>query len=189
MDGVIVDCMTSIISLMYGEGAVEPILRGWPKGVYGLEPAIGQSEERIWEAVRREGSEFWRNMDAYPWAHPLVNLLRVQGDLVFLSSPTRAADSAKGKIQWLADNFSFNARDYILTPAEHKFRLANKTAILIDDSQDNCDAWRDAGGEAVVFPRPWNDVLEPDCSPTERAQLICKRVIEFKTKLIESKTK
>jgi len=160
MDGVVADLMSSIIEVVYSKDAVTPVLRGWPKGVYDMAEAIGQSESKIWSAVRHEGTNFWRDLKRYAWANPFVNQLQELGDVLFLSSPSRDASSAAGKLQWITDNFSLMARDYVFTPKDHKWRLAGPTSILVDDSQDNIDDWNEHGGIGILFPRPWNDGKE-----------------------------
>ena len=161
MDGVVADFMAAVIELVYDESAVAPILRGWPKGTYGMGDAIGKSEERIWYAVGREGADFWRELKKYPWASQLVSRLQELGDVIFLSSPSRDPHAATGKLQWIEENFPSESRDYILTPSDHKWRVASPTGILIDDSQDNIDDWNEHGGIGIIFPQPWNDAEQP----------------------------
>lgn len=163
LDGVVADFMSGVIEVLYGKTAIEPIMRGWPKGEYDMAEALGQSLDYIWKAIDREGATFWRELKLYGWSIPLVNQLCSLGDVVFLSGPSEDGSSAHGKVDWIKQHFSLRANDYILTPAEHKWRLANDHAILIDDSADNCNAWAAAGGTAILFPQPWNDsVIDTD---------------------------
>jgi len=39
----------------------------------------------------------------------------------------------------------------------HKEKLAAPCRLLIDDRSENVKAFRDAGGSAILVPRPWND--------------------------------
>ncbi len=176
MDGVVADLMSSVIDLLYGESAVKPLLRGWPKGTYDMGDALGKPESEIWTAINREGAELWRDLATYGWATPMINQLHDLGDVLFLSSPSREPQSATGKLQWIAQHFSMMARDVILAPSEHKWRVASPTGILIDDSQDNIDDWIEHGGKGIIVPQPWNDAEEPDDG--NKLDYIMKRVHE-----------
>lgn len=175
MDGVVADFMSSVIEVVYGATAVAPMLRGWPKGVWDTHEAIGQSEEKVWAAIKSDGIAFWRDLKLYPWARALVTELAVQGDVVFLSSPSRDPMSAAGKTMWVAEHFPEKARDLILAPSDHKWRLANERSILIDDKPENCADWESHGGHSIIFPMPWNDASAP---PDNERAAATTRVVE-----------
>ena len=179
MDGVVADFVSAVIALLYGEHAVVPILRGWIKGTYDMAVALGQPEDKIWTAVRNEGMSFWSELERYSWATALVNQLQDKGTVIFLSSPSRDSMSAAGKLQWITEHFRELNRSYVLTPKNYKWRLADEKSILIDDSQDNIDAWMEHGGIGILFPRPWNDAIEPDAAAM--ADYVVGKVIEAMT--------
>jgi hypothetical protein len=41
-----------------------------------------------------------------------------------------------------------------------KFRMAREGAVLIDDSDDQCRRFWDAGGKAITFPQRWNKAAQ-----------------------------
>jgi beta-phosphoglucomutase-like phosphatase (HAD superfamily) len=57
-------------------------------------------------------------------------------------------------VDWINHRLQDYRRQYFV--GCQKFRLAKRGVILIDDAEHNVDAFRAAGGEAVMVPRPWN---------------------------------
>jgi hypothetical protein len=60
-----------------------------------------------------------------------------------------------GKLRWIERHMEERwLRRYIFTPVKEAF--ARPGVVLIDDCDANVTAFRDAGGRAVLVPRPWN---------------------------------
>jgi TFIIF-interacting CTD phosphatase-like protein len=55
----------------------------------------------------------------------------------------------QGKKEWIAKNIS-GVNEEIFVPASQKSSFATSKHILIDDMQKNIDAWRAAGGKAIL---------------------------------------
>jgi hypothetical protein len=88
----------------------------------------------------------------YPWFEALMaNLRRLAEKVVFVTSPA----SAQGKRQWLINQFGVKFQDFIFTCQKH-YLARTPYSVLIDDSPENVRLFREAGGAAVLFPRPWN---------------------------------
>ena len=129
----------------------------WPAGVWHLEEIIGCTTDQFWERIDQRFEHFWRLLAPYPWMEELIDAIAGTGHpWVVLTSPSNAPACSQGKVQWLQRHFGNQFREYMLVPANHKHLLARPGSILIDDSDLNCDQWRAAGGEAVLFPQPWN---------------------------------
>lgn len=146
MDGV---CCNFVRAALAAHGRSD--LEGDPK-VTWLPDSIGMGEEQFWQTINAAGVDFWRYMDPYPWFEALYPKLRGFGDVVFLSKPSRGADSATGKLQWLQDRFGPEFRDYIFTPRK-RFVSRWPRAILVDDQDKNLETW---AGAKIRFPQPWN---------------------------------
>lgn len=68
----------------------------------------------------------------------------------------RAGDAGY-KEKWIAMNMHHYYKEgrYLIGMAKHL--VAGPGKLLIDDSDRNCAAWREEGGAAILFPRPWNE--------------------------------
>ena len=64
------------------------------------------------------------------------------------------ADLRDNSVAFLQRHFGKSFRDYFVG-APKQF-CARPGAVLIDDFDDNCVAFREHGGRAIVFPQPWN---------------------------------
>lgn len=103
----------------------------------------------FWETASwmRDGAAIWGTV-----------LNAVDPDRILLcSSPTHETASPMGKLRWIERHVDLHwMRRYIFTPV--KAALASPSAILIDDSDKQVNAFRKAGGTAILVPRPWNSM-------------------------------
>ena len=103
-------------------------------------------------------TSFWRHLD---WMHDGRDILRtILGTLglekvYFLTMPMPNLESASGKMIWVNDNLSIYLKRTIITQAP-KHLLARPNTLLIDDKDENVDGFCEAGGKALLVPRPWN---------------------------------
>lgn len=106
----------------------------------------------------RFGTDFWANLSKTPQANWLISACKrlVGPGNVFLASYPISAASAAGKIEWIRRHLpKWLHEQYVLTP--RKWMLAQPGALLIDDTPAFCRRWMERGGEATLFPRPWNE--------------------------------
>ncbi len=114
----------------------------------GIEPGA------FWGAF---GEEFWAGLDKTAEADEIASLAcRVFGDrnVCLLSSPCRTPGCLEGKRRWVDRHFPAFSRRLLLGAC--KEFCAGPGRVLIDDSDANVRAFRDAGGEVLLVPRPWN---------------------------------
>lgn len=122
-----------------------------------LEPQFGFARaQEFWEALR---AEFWAGLKWTPeGADLLAGLIRLAGkeNIVLCSSPAPwgTAGSAMGKLTWIERELPEFRRQYMLSPCKHE--AANSQILLIDDNNENCEAFRKAGGFSLTVPQPWN---------------------------------
>ncbi len=116
----------------------------------------GMTDEQFYAPM---GFEFWRSLR--PWEDGMRFLSLVEPavgreNIAFLSSPVRTSGCEEGKRHWFAQHLPGYDRwaDLFLGGAKHKF--AHAGAILIDDSDANCERFVRAGGRALLVARPWN---------------------------------
>ena len=78
-----------------------------------------------------------------------------QDNVCILTRPTDEPSCLAGKLDWIHANLpQWLHRQYLI--GEQKYHCARPDTLLIDDSDENVDAFRDAGGQGLLVPRPWN---------------------------------
>lgn len=116
-------------------------------GASGLkEDATEKEKNDMYKKIERAGRKFWSEMDWHPNGKKLWYLLKPFNP-VLLSSPGYFSEAEAGKRDWIKKNIpgipAFINRD--------KAQYAERDALLIDDTEDNVGAWRDAGGKAIHY--------------------------------------
>ena len=162
MDGVLTDFVGAVAKLFKYKG---DIYKDWRHLLnenkvgdpYSIEGVLDITSKQLWDVIDSIGPSFWM-MRYYPWAMELYKMLKGYGEVVILSSPSMSVNSWLGKVHSLQMFFGSTFRDFILCPAPHKTKLANKNSILIDDAERNINNFVNAGGHGIIFPQPWNYV-------------------------------
>lgn len=155
MDGVVTDFVRPAARL-FGTEFADLVESGrWAPGTFDMYEALGVGRSDFYGTLDAAGGQFWRELPAYPWARRLLDLARRLAATYFCTAPILHPECAGAKIEWLRA-FTGNPRynDYVVT--KHKQLLANRRTVLVDDSDANVDAFREAGGLAVQVPAHWN---------------------------------
>jgi 5'(3')-deoxyribonucleotidase len=158
MDGVICDWIGAACRAFKADP--EDVIKVQPSGTFGIEIALGITRDELWKHLDSIGEKFWaEDIKPYPWASQLYAACLKLGPVYILTSPSTHVVSCAGKIKWLR-NFTGNDkfRDYVLTT--HKHLLAKPENILIDDDDEKVSSFREAGGNAILFPQQWNSRFE-----------------------------
>lgn len=166
MDGVITDLVTPAMRFMgvsdYKESIYPP---GYSFDVVGacnklreergLEPV---SDKEFWDSFTYD---FWASLPSYTHSPALICAAKhlVGEENVFLAtSPTLDPQCAAGKLAWVKQHAPSFIRRIMIGP--RKELMANPYHALVDDSDKNVDAFRNAGGSAFLVPRPWNTLKD-----------------------------
>ena len=114
----------------------------------------GLTDEQFWSPTN--DGKWWTELEEYPWSKRLVLELRRLGEVIFCTSPSLDATCPSQKVAWLRSTglMHENKNDYQI--GGRKELNAGSGAILIDDSDSNVEKYRYCGGEAILFPQPWN---------------------------------
>lgn len=152
LDGVLADWATPAIRACGGDPAT--VFSSWPVGTYDLAEALGISTSAMWRAVDMQGAKMWATLEPYPWCGDLFGICEDLAPTTILTSPSTDPSAASGKTRWLQSVFGTGFRRYLIGP--DKAACARPGAILIDDSDANCEKFRASGGDAIVFPQIWN---------------------------------
>lgn len=171
MDGVLVSFTHASMSLYVEEPDIDAV-DGWDMIPSVLTRQLGRevTSEEFWNKVSDQGQEFWASIPWYEWGRRLFELCAEFAPVVLMSTPTEDPDCSAGKIKWIQRHMPKDwHRRYALTPCKH--HMAHEGALLIDDSDKNCELFREHGGQAVLFPQPWNakrdhHMIDPDRSLT-----------------------
>jgi hypothetical protein len=124
------------------------------KTSYWLSKVYGRPRSELWGPL---GYEFWANLKPYPWAHELIGLLAEKVGMeriCILTSPITTDGCLDGKIHYIRKNFPEFSRRFLIGPA--KEFCAGPGHALIDDHEGNTEPFVEAGGQAFLFPAPYN---------------------------------
>lgn len=154
LDGVLADCV----------GAMAVVHDKDPSLVtkWGIEECWNISSEELWSPL---DYNFWSNLPLTREAHQVVGYCsRAVGaeNICILTSPSRNDGCMDGKRDWVKNNFPYFSKRLLIGSC--KYFCASPQSLLIDDSEKNVDLFIEHGGQAFLFPRPWNksrDEKEP----------------------------
>lgn len=161
MDGVCTEMTTYVLNRL-----------GCPIGLYDFNSYPREAGFDIVEAANILGpkqwppEEFWRTIKrdwwaSYPpsqefgWLLGHAEALVGAENVFILTSPARDPDSLAGKLEWIHKHCpKWMHRQFLMGSAKHL--CARPDALLVDDADKNVEAFRAAGGHAILVPRPWN---------------------------------
>ena len=141
----------------------------WEAGKWDMVPplskALGRpspmSNNEFWDRLKTcpsTGSEpFWTGLRPLPWIEEVVALARRYAEeWRVCTSPSLCPGSYSGKVRWLQNYFGkgFNS----IIPTSDKDWLARPGTLLLDDREETVRRFREAGGEAILFPA-WHSSL------------------------------
>ncbi len=154
MDGVLTDFVSAALRL---HGRLEA-LEDWPEGERDIPRILKLSRTQYWKLIDEQGADFWASLKPFEWFSQLVGLVREFAPITILTAPSISPSSLEGKVRWLYEHFPrengrvFNS--YLI--GSQKDLVARSKRVLIDDADINVEAFRAAGGEAILFPQLWN---------------------------------
>jgi len=139
-----------------------------------------------WEPITTRGQvnsvcdiNFWQNLE---WMHDGQDIFSTIIDfcginnIFLLTTPMPNTWSPTGKWLWVEKHIPTLKKQTIITQAP-KSLLANTNALLIDDKDENVVEFRRAGGQAILVPRPWNQL---HTRADKTAQEIKQQLVEVK---------
>ena len=160
MDGVLVDFVGGCIE---AHGSVEKasdqvaynFWRDW-KSAWSRKFEWGDesmTDFEFWSAC--SGGDFWRSLKPYSWTVEFYSELRKIAPVKIVTSPRyEDPECFAGKLHWLKAHLGIEPSDVVF--ASKKWLLNGNGNILIDDHDDQFDNFISHGGDAIIFPQPWN---------------------------------
>lgn len=140
--------------------------------------AMDMTGNEFWKGLT---DEFWEGLDFLPWGLELLLALE-EFTPIILSSPAR--DNAGGKQQWLKKKLSgYHSNDRYLLGAP-KWAVAGPGKVLIDDYDKHVAEWFQHGGDAVLFPRRWNNLRHmTSLTNAEKVDYVADKVKRYASRL------
>jgi hypothetical protein len=116
--------------------------------------------EEFWKPILKTGTGFWERVKPTSWMLELINYVDHNFQTWYiLSSPGSGNyEEHAGKVLWIQNQFGADFRNFLLT--SDKQLLAKPGRVLIDDNQNNCNKFSNAGGSGVLFPSMGNSLHE-----------------------------
>lgn len=149
MDGVVVDFVRGCLQFYGSNVSYGDIQWNLEKIVAPtLEPSV------FWDNL---GYDFWVNLPFTPKGKFLTEyVMQMFGpqNVCICTSPCRTPGSIEGKIEWLRRNIPELQRRFMVTPVKEFAAASNR--FLLDDNDDNCRKFEEAGGNTILIPQPWN---------------------------------
>ncbi len=155
MDGVIANFIGGAISA-HGQDFQHDDVDEWN----WYEKHWGMSDEDFWIPLNSE--RFWVTLRRYSWSCHVLEVIKEElgsdVEICFCTNPGHFVGAIPAKIRWLK-NEGFMGDDchtQQFIPTSRKGRLAKPDVLLIDDSGLNVQEFALDGGQAILFPQPWN---------------------------------
>jgi len=163
MDGIITD---------FNKAVCEKFDLPYPPQVYHFFPKIRSQVNDFCNEL------FWQNLEWMDDGHDILRMVTKRFDtknIYLLTKVMPNIESASGKMMWIRDNLPiYLDRVIIMTLGVPKSLLAQPDTLLIEDCDKYVDGFREAGGKALLVPRPWN-----------RAHLQANRTVEIVKEFLE----
>jgi hypothetical protein len=112
---------------------------------------------QFWDSIPRE---MWASVPRSLECELILDLADShfgRRNICLLTSPTKDPNCLAGKADWIQGNMpSFLWRQFLIGP--RKYFCAREDSLLVDDSDEQVNAFRAHGGNAILVPRPWNSL-------------------------------
>lgn len=154
MDGVIADFMGQLCKY---HNRPSPYLDAANYGVWDTETLWGITVKEFWAPIKEDSEHFWKTIPKTPEADEIVRLATQyfgEENIAILTAPSDDEGAVPGKRKWMKKHFPQFEKRMIFGSA--KEFLAAPYRTLIDDRDKNVEAFRKAGGKAILLPRLWN---------------------------------
>jgi 5'(3')-deoxyribonucleotidase len=104
---------------------------------------------------------FWANLK---WMHDgrriYDTVMTHFDDIKLLTTPMPNPGSWTGKYKWVLSELGPCMAKNLIVTTTSKDIVAGPGSLLIDDRDENVEEFREAGGKAILVPRPWNKLYQ-----------------------------
>lgn len=154
MDGVIADFMGQLCKY---HDRPSPYLDPANYGIWDTETLWGITVDEFWAPIKEDSWHFWKTIPKTLEADYIVREAEYAfgtENVAILTASSDDEGSVPGKRAWMRKNYPQFEKRMIFGSAKEFLAAPNRT--LIDDRDKNVDAFRSAGGKAILVPRLWN---------------------------------
>lgn len=154
MDGVIADFMGHLCKY---HGRPSPYLDPKNYGIWDTETLWGITVEEFWAPIKEDSLHFWKTIPKTSEADFIVQEAVARfgtENVAILTAPSDDEGAVPGKRKWMEKYFPQFKKRMIFGSAKEFMAAPYRT--LIDDRDKNVEAFRNAGGNAILVPRLWN---------------------------------
>lgn len=129
------------------------------RSLFDLEPSSVDSKEK-WALIAQE-VDFFATMPVLPGAVEFYNMIRHRTHAVLTGCPhTEYARAATNKRHWSRTHLDENIMALPVLGKRNKHLFINRPGdYLIDDNEEVCANWTNAGGRAILFDGDYEKVL------------------------------
>lgn len=132
---------------------------------------LGISKENFWD---KADYDFWSTIPRTKEADRIIDLIENNFGLdrvclitafpgkEYLFPLEKLDQMLLGKMDWLKKNLPELLTHWLIGPT--KSFCASSYSMLIDDQEENIHSFREEGGNAFLFPRPWNHLFKYESS-------------------------
>ena len=143
---------------------------------YYLHEIWGMERHEIWPHL---GREFWANLEPLPWMIEVVSILEKRfgaENICLLTRPVLTDGCVDGKRDWIKKHLpDYTWRNLVGSAKEF---CASPRRLLVDDHEENCKAFREAGGHTFLFPAPWNRRYKEDALEAVREWIAALEILD-----------
>lgn len=114
----------------------------------------------FWRPIHALEMSFWASLHPLPWMRDVIAAAKryVGTNWRIVTAPVRGPWSYAGKRLWVEKHIGQTFSRLVLT--QDKTDCVGPSILLIDDSEHNCEAFRKAGGQSILFPSEYNSRSE-----------------------------
>jgi 5'(3')-deoxyribonucleotidase len=108
----------------------------------------------IWRSLPQT---FWEYMPVTPWCHALLKLCDLFDSYIISAPPRYCPEAYSGRLIWAMKHLLkyVDSGQFFLGRAKERTAI-DRSVILIDDCNENCEKFVATGGSAIWFPMKWN---------------------------------
>lgn len=132
------------------KAAAEKMGRHYPQEPFAVPNLwLDDDKKALWKSCR--GHDFWVNIEPFPWAKKLIRIVNSNcNDWRFITKPSVDAGAYSGKFEWITKHTKGAVKEgtrYLwLVNGCKSYACTGPHHLLIDDNDENCAKWKEAGG-------------------------------------------
>lgn len=161
MDGVLVNFVKGSLDIHNISTSVDEMYANHP-GEWDFVKILGMSPPAFWKPM---DEEFWAKLEWMPDGQDILRMVEQrfgQENVVIVTSPSSNYGCHAGKLRWMERHLP---RHYSKSKGHMfgslKWLMSNPNHILVDDHNENVDAFASYnGGQICHVPRIWNRLHE-----------------------------